>query len=200
MAFIIGNNISNHLINSNISSNVVAINLTNPTVTNSIPGGLIFFLEVFYYLYLAYLGSLYPDIDHIGSHLGHRRKVLSYYIAMKFGHRTITHSLLGMLIGTLPVFLISQTTWIFFNFGKIAWFYFTIGYFSHLFTDTMNPKGIPWLYPKKTMYSLNHFQMGTSSEEWMNVGTGGFLLASSFLFPTPISYALFVYLLILVIK
>jgi membrane-bound metal-dependent hydrolase YbcI (DUF457 family) len=33
-----------------------------------------------------------------------------------------------------------------------AWLGFCFGWFSHLVLDTLNPKGVPWLYPFSSRY------------------------------------------------
>ena len=55
------------------------------------------------------VGSLLPDIDHPSSYLGKRHKMVSGVTNKAFGHRGITHSLLGfILIGIIVKFIQKQ--------------------------------------------------------------------------------------------
>ena len=55
------------------------------------------------------VGSLLPDIDHPSSYLGKRHKMVSGVTNKAFGHRVITHSLLGfILIGIIVKFIQKQ--------------------------------------------------------------------------------------------
>lgn len=83
------------------------------------------------------VGSLLPDIDTPYSLLG-KYNILSH--AMK--HRGITHTLIGMLIFALFVYVL---------FGNFVWG-FVFGYILHLIFDTITPMGIMWLYPYNKKY------------------------------------------------
>lgn len=61
-------------------------------------------------------------------------------------HRTITHSLLFMLITSLIIYKIK---------GIRLTYAFIIGFSSHLITDSITPMGIPLFYPLETYYSFN---------------------------------------------
>lgn len=80
------------------------------------------------------IGSLLPDIDHPGSLLGRRMKVVS---VIGLGHRGWTHSFLGFGIFTLLAYVIIPK----YLLG------FVIGYLSHLILDSLNPSGVAWLIP-----------------------------------------------------
>lgn len=89
------------------------------------------------------LGSLLPDLDHPSSILGRRIFGAS---ALGLKHRGWMHSLLGLIV-----------------FATLFWTLnpkfvpgITLGYFLHLLADTLNPAGIPWLYPisRKRMYII----------------------------------------------
>jgi len=111
----------------------------------------------------AVFGALIPDIDLTRSTISKLCYPLSRFIEDNFGHRTMTHSLIGwgvatvvfgLLIGIcveaiheLPLRGISAIPpqliprWI---------AAFSIGYFSHLILDMFNPRGVNLLWPKNT--------------------------------------------------
>lgn len=89
------------------------------------------------------LGSLLPDLDHPRSTLG-RRIFGASTLGLK--HRGWMHSLVGLIIfATLFAAINSKLV------PGI-----TFGYFLHLLADTLNPAGIPWLYPisRKRVYII----------------------------------------------
>lgn len=86
------------------------------------------------------VASLLPDIDTQSSGIGRYARPVSHFIETRFGHRTITHSLLftAILCGLLfPLALYSPG----------VWYAFLYGYLSHLLLDTLNINGVPLLWP-----------------------------------------------------
>ena len=133
-----------------------------------------------YYL-LVLLGALLPDIDHPGSILGRRCSFISRTLHNWFGHRSITHSILGILllaslctgIGSLLVALCNAQHIIFSASSiailHLALFSLLFGYALHLFADSLTKEGIPLLWPHKKRYALIpfaalRFRVGTWAE------------------------------------
>lgn len=85
-------------------------------------------------------GAVIPDICHGGSKIGRKFPILSKIINIIFGHRTFTHSLIFLVLATLPL-------WIFLN-SAIA-IGFLIGVASHLILDAATHSGIELFYPWK---------------------------------------------------
>lgn len=87
------------------------------------------------------VGALLPDICHPGSFTGRRTKYLSKNISRIFGHRTITHSILFLLL----VYWGTST----FTFPFSEWLQtgILIGIFSHLVLDALTVRGIQLFYP-----------------------------------------------------
>ena len=80
-------------------------------------------------------GSLLPDIDSQHSGLGRMVKPLSGLLERKFGHRTITHSALGLLgFGVL-------SSWLLLIYPGV-WVWLLIGVMSHILLDTANVSGV----------------------------------------------------------
>lgn len=82
--------------------------------------------------------SLIPDLDSRQSYIGRLVPPLSNWIGNRFGHRTLTHSLLAQVC----VFI-------------VAWFLLPFGFFlalvagwvSHVFGDMMTKSGVCWFWP-----------------------------------------------------
>jgi LexA-binding, inner membrane-associated putative hydrolase len=86
------------------------------------------------------LGALLPDIDTPTSLLGCLCRPLAGWLERRVGHRTLTHSLVGLALSVAPVLPLA---WI-----ELRWpLAFALGYLSHLLIDAANPPGVPLLYP-----------------------------------------------------
>lgn len=84
------------------------------------------------------VGALLPDIDTTTSDLGKFVKPVSRILERRFGHRTITHSLLGMAALALA------TSWLLLIHPQ-AWVWLLLGVATHLILDTCNVVGVPFL-------------------------------------------------------
>lgn len=103
----------------------------------------------------SWLGSLLPDIDHPTSTMSKKFFLVSIpYRIMQFifgkfkytkdfvGHRGITHSLLFLSIPILLMLFVFNNPWL-----NMAMFGLSVGIFSHLFMDMLNPMGVPLFLP-----------------------------------------------------
>lgn len=88
----------------------------------------------------AALGSLLPDIDLPTSAVGRPFFPISKAINEQIGHRTLTHSVIGIML------LLTMLSPLLFFDSLIVWA-LAIGYVSHLLIDTLNKAGIELLYP-----------------------------------------------------
>jgi inner membrane protein len=86
------------------------------------------------------IGSILPDIDSPRSPVAWAFGPLSKWINIKFGHRTITHSIWA-LCGTTLLFKVLFSV---FGFHALFWF---IAYFSHCLFDMLTVQGVPFLFP-----------------------------------------------------
>jgi inner membrane protein len=88
----------------------------------------------------AVLGALLPDIDTPTSGIGTLARPLARRLERRFGHRTVTHSVLGLAAATAPLapLALVEPRW------PLA---FALGYASHLLLDCANKAGIPLWYP-----------------------------------------------------
>jgi inner membrane protein len=86
------------------------------------------------------LGALLPDLDTPTSAIGRCCRPVAGWLERRVGHRTLTHSFLGLTVATLPVLPLA---WV-----DVRWpLAFALGYLSHLLVDAANPPGVPLLYP-----------------------------------------------------
>lgn len=107
---------------------------------------------------VAIIGSIFPDIDHPRSVIGRIFYPISSRLERAFGHRTITHSLIGWAIASavfavLVIFsiLILGLIWDL-GFGvwdlPVRWIAaFSISYLSHLILDMFTRRGSQMLWP-----------------------------------------------------
>lgn len=99
------------------------------------------------------LGSLTPDIDCCTSKLGRKAAPASLALQLIFGHRTLFHSpILYAALYVLGMLIFPQ--WGIFITAAM------IGVLTHLILDTLNPAGIPWLYPWKKKFHITKFLTG----------------------------------------
>ena len=95
------------------------------------------------YLVVVLIASQIPDIDHSKSIIGKIFTPLSRYLFRHYGHRTITHSLLFLVISSLIVYYLNL---FFIKIDYIPLVY-ALALSSHLIFDMMTVQGIPLLYP-----------------------------------------------------
>ncbi len=124
------------------------------TAPNHIVGGFVFtglFCSLFtinilsnpIYISITIIGSLLPDIDHTRSLIGKTVYPLARYLAIHFGHRTITHSLIFLLSITL-ISLFTERNFSD-NYHITTILFFSV--FSHFIFDMVTLQGIPLFYP-----------------------------------------------------
>lgn len=107
----------------------------------------------------AVVAAWLPDVDNPRSRLGNglsrlespvlnlatrplswTLRITSFLLLRTVGHRTLTHSLLGLALFALPVWLLLG--------GYPDLFYALVaGYASHLVADALNTRGVPLLWP-----------------------------------------------------
>jgi membrane-bound metal-dependent hydrolase YbcI (DUF457 family) len=91
------------------------------------------------------VGSLLPDLDTTSSGLGKFVKPVSGFIERKFGHRTVTHSFVGLaLLAAITTPLLAV--------HPLAWWYLFYGALSHVLLDTLNMVGVPLLWPSRIQF------------------------------------------------
>ena len=96
------------------------------------------------------VGSLLPDIDLPTSAIGRPFFPIASWINRKIGHRTLTHSFLGILLFGLLAFVIGWALrgWLGASAGSYARF-LTLGFASHILIDTLNKSGVDLFWPAR---------------------------------------------------
>lgn len=121
---------------------------------------------------LAAAGSLLPDIDHPKSWIGRRLKVVSVPIAMIFGHRGITHSLVAVA-GCIAVLRWDSDHW------RVA-LPLVVGYVSHLAADLFTPAGLCLTWPLRRTFALPIVKTGGFGEQIFVTAAAGWVYAKTF--------------------
>ena len=129
-------------------------------------------IKALYYGFAA-LGAIAPDIDNARSTIGKRAGFVSKGIQHLAGHRTLFHSILGMALVGMLIYLtqymlglallrlgLPGTAYALaaglrpgFSLASgvgIAFAAFFIGYFLHLVADSLTVGGVPWFWPNRT--------------------------------------------------
>ena len=89
---------------------------------------------------IAAVASLLPDIDLPPAKIGRLFWWLSVPLERRFGHRTITHSAIGLL----AVALVASPLWL----VQPLYFWCVLGgYWSHLWIDMLNIRGVDLFWP-----------------------------------------------------
>jgi membrane-bound metal-dependent hydrolase YbcI (DUF457 family) len=102
---------------------------------------------------VAVVGSIMPDIDYPRSLVGTIFRPISAFLENRYGHRTVTHSLLGWLIASLGFGLIIAVLMLVIHNEEFAilaprWAAaFSLSYFSHLLLDMFNKRGSQMFWP-----------------------------------------------------
>lgn len=104
------------------------------------------------------ISALIPDLDQPNSKASRYgiNRLIAYPLNKFFGHRGFIHSPLLYLCLTLLLIAARSPMWL--------WLGFFSGTFSHLLLDTLNPTGIPWLWPYKKWFHLVDIRTNSAGE------------------------------------
>ncbi len=121
--------------------------------------------KVVYYFSVGF-GSLLPDIDNARSTLGHRLGWISKEIQHFAGHRTLFHSFLGLILGSLlaigleqmVIYLLRQHGLAlpaqFVGGSHLVFFGVLFGCVMHIAADALTLGGVPLLWPSRKRYGF----------------------------------------------
>ena len=90
-----------------------------------------------FFVLIAILFSIFPDIDERKSKIGRKYKKTSTIINFIFGHRGFFHS----------IFIPLALYFVFYYINNEVGIAILVGYFAHLFMDALTKRGIRPLYP-----------------------------------------------------
>ncbi|RDV80750.1 metal-dependent hydrolase [Ammonifex thiophilus] len=121
--------------------------------------------------FVAGVAALLPDLDDPRSFLGRKAWPVSAGLKLAAGHRGAMHSLAAALVASavLGFFLRSPV--------PEAFYLLLAGYLSHLLLDTLNPAGVPWLWPLKFRFRVPVVEVGSAVERLVLVPALFFLCA-----------------------
>jgi inner membrane protein len=108
------------------------------------------------FLVLVLLGSILPDIDDVHSKIKKASGVIGSIISFMFKHRGIFHSLVMVII----LFVLVSFWSSYYAIGL------SIGYLSHLLSDSLTPMGIRIFYPFSSWKLRGPIKVG-SAGEWI---------------------------------
>ncbi|MCC0636784.1 MULTISPECIES: metal-dependent hydrolase [unclassified Clostridioides] len=119
------------------------------------------------YIYFAYLGSLFPDIDMRGSYISKKFILIYKLFGSRFRHRGFTHSLLALLLissffKSLTIFTNNNIVFSCLSSG------FIIGYFSHMCLDLITKEGIELFFPITINISLLPIKTSSKTEKFIS--------------------------------
>ena len=118
------------------------------------------------YYFSVGLGALLPDIDNARSTLGHKLGIVSKSIQKIAGHRTLFHSILGLILGSLLaiglqqviIYLLSQHGYYFpaqfIGESHTVFFGVLFGCIMHIAADALTLGGVPLLWPNHTRFGF----------------------------------------------
>ena len=133
--------------------------------------------KVVYYFAVGF-GALLPDIDNARSTLGHKLGWISKEIQHIAGHRTLFHSLLGLLLGSLLALGLERlVTLVLSQHGLIlpaqivsgshlVFYGVLFGCIMHIAADALTLGGVPLLWPNRTRFGFPpnpHFRFRTGT-------------------------------------
>ena len=136
------------------------------------------------------IGGLTPDIDQSTGALWHKMTlgtIVGKFVAPLFGgHRTISHSILGLvLFAVLSKLFLILISGILIVDIDIVWWSFMIGVVSHLVADTFTHEGVPWLFPIPIRFGIPPIQA-------LRFHTGG-LIEKGIVFPALLLVNMFIF-------
>ena len=95
------------------------------------------------YVGVTVVASLLPDIDHTKSPIGKVFYPIAKYLNRNFGHRTITHTIIILLLGSILAGAAGYSV----NGTRDIGLIFFLAYLSHLILDMVTMQGVPLFYP-----------------------------------------------------
>ena len=135
------------------------VHISGPPLSSASPVPLELIINKVIFFSMVALGALLPDIDNAQSTIGHKFGWISKEIQHIAGHRTIFHSLLGLLLGSLlalgmeqlMIFLLAQKGFIFpaqfVEKSHLVLVAVLVGCILHIAADGLTEGGVPLLWP-----------------------------------------------------
>ncbi|MEO6887477.1 MAG: metal-dependent hydrolase [Ktedonobacteraceae bacterium] len=118
------------------------------------------------YYFMVGFGALLPDIDNARSTLGHKLGWISKEIQHIAGHRTLFHSLLGLVLGSLIAIGLQQVAIYLLSMrglsvpanligtSNLVFFAVLFGCIMHIAADALTQGGVPLLWPNHKRFGF----------------------------------------------
>ena len=135
------------------------VHISGPPLATATPISIDLIINKVIFFSMVALGALLPDIDNAQSTIGHKFGWISKEIQHIAGHRTIFHSLLGLLLGSLlalgveqlVILLLAQRGFIFpaqfVEKSHLVLVAVLVGCILHIAADGLTEGGVPLLWP-----------------------------------------------------
>src|SRR5579863_8711896 len=142
------------------------VHLSGPplTMAGSVPLSLVVNKAIFYIM--VGVGALLPDIDNARSTMGRKLGWVSKEIQHVAGHRTVFHSFLGLIFGSLlayglerlAVYLLAQRGFVLpaqlIGESHLVFFAVLFGCVMHIAADALTEGGVPLMWPNHRRYGF----------------------------------------------
>jgi inner membrane protein len=117
-----------------------------------------------------------PALNLISRPLSWALRATAFVLVRTVGHRTLTHSLLGIVLFALPV-------WLLLGGYPNLFLALVAGYASHVFADALNTRGVPLLWPLGRPFRLlpGGIRSGGAAEFVVALGTLAFAVYALYL-------------------
>ena len=142
------------------------MHISGPPLATTTPVPVDLIINKVIFFSMVALGALLPDIDNAQSTIGRRFGWISKEIQHIAGHRTIFHSLLGLLLGSLLalgvqqliIFFLAQRGFIFpaqfIEKSHLVFVAILIGCILHIAADGLTEGGVPLLWPNHKRFGF----------------------------------------------
>ncbi len=142
------------------------VHLSGPPLTAATPVTLPHLVNKGIYYFMVGVGALLPDIDNARSTMGQKFGWISRGIQHIAGHRTLFHSLLGLLLGSLLAigleqlvsYLLLQRGFVFPSIfvkgSHLVFFAVLFGCIMHIAADALTEGGVPLLWPNHKRFGF----------------------------------------------
>lgn len=154
------------------------VHLSGPPLTMATSVTLPLLVNKSIYYFMVGFGALLPDIDNARSTMGQKLGWISKEIQHIAGHRTLFHSLLGLLIGSLLAIGLEQlVSYLLFQRGfvfpadfikasHLVFFAVLFGCIMHIAADGLTEGGVPLLWPNHKRFGFppnSHWRFRTGT-------------------------------------
>src|SRR2546429_2824878 len=142
------------------------VHISGPPLSSASPVPLELIINKVIFFSMVALGALLPDIDNAQSTIGHKFGWVSKQIQHIAGHRTLFHSLLGLLLGSLLALALEQlTSYLLLQHGftipaqyvsgsHLVFTAVLFGCIMHIAADGLTEGGVPLLWPNHKRFGF----------------------------------------------